>query len=95
MSPAGPQLSDQQMIEIPESAFLPESCVAEFSDYRNKFGFAVYPSGHDREVCEKSAALMRNATQMKQEIESIRSKLAQAGVKLDDWTFPEIQDTLI
>lgn len=83
-------LTNEQMLEIPRTAFLPLRCVTDFSDYENQFGFAVYPPDRQRILKQDSAAKMRNVSVLKQQIEEARKQLEDAGLKLDPWLLPTL-----
>lgn len=80
------QLSDDLVVAFTKQAMAPFDCVAEFSDFGNRFGFAVYFEHRDRVVVSDLLAKeMRDPKTLENRLMMVRNKFIADGEKLNDW----------
>lgn len=89
------KLTEEQVITFTQQAMTPLECVAEFHNYGEQFGFAVYfPDARKRRVFEGfSANTARNPDELNKALTNARSELQKDGEKLNDWAgVPSLTD---
>lgn len=81
-------LTDSEIKQIVENAFLPFQCVAEIWDYKKKLKFKVFDSNGNGVIEAPSLILrdIRDKNSLQTCIESYRDCIKQNGLKLNPWS---------
>lgn len=88
------RLSDDLVMAFTKQAMAPFDCVAEFDDFGNRFGFAVYFEHRDRVVVSGLLARdMRDPKELESRLTEVRNMLINDGEKLNNWQgIPDLTD---
>lgn len=88
------RLSDDLVVAFTKQAMAPFDCVAEFGDFGNRFGFAVYFEHRDRVVVSDLLARdMRDPEVLESRLMMVRNQLIDDGEKLNSWQgIPDLTD---
>ncbi|CAM3075078.1 hypothetical protein [Burkholderia ubonensis] len=81
------KLNDYQMVNTAAAAMAPYRCVAEFGDYRARFGFAVYyGEGEDeRQVFEYRRREVDRAAALIAALNDARNRMSAIGIDFPHW----------
>jgi peptide methionine sulfoxide reductase MsrA len=81
------KVTDAQLFKTTAAAMAPYRCVAEFSDYGARYGFAVYygDEDHERQVFEYPRREVRRARDLIVALNDARQRMSAIGVNFQPW----------